>query len=105
MDYLEVEDKIRELLQGPTSMTNCEKLAALYSVMDHRDGNAGEYALRDYEDRQALKMVFMDDEFCRAVNGKNAEEVIEIIDQVMHTIKTTAPSTHDMIVRAIMNGV
>lgn len=104
MDYADVRHTIEELLDQPTTMSNCQKLAALYTVLDHREGvvgNAGEKALDEYRAREAVKTVFTDDGFCAAIEGLSTAEVMEVIDAEMKIMQTTAPSTYDMVIAAL----
>ena len=103
MDYQDVRDTIEKLLKAPTNMQNCEKLAALYTVLDHQEvGNRGEYAYDAKRGREAMKSMFTDFEFCQAVNGMSIDEVMTVIDEQMKIMQTTSPSTHEMIIRALM---
>ena len=82
----EINSEIIRLEQRDTTYANCERLAPLYIVRDH---------LREYthSDPQVLKLSEKD-EFLKAVNGKNADAVWNIVADMMQVIRSLHPKAY-----------
>ena len=89
----EIEKTIIELEQKDTTFSVMERLAPLYIVHDHLKGfNASPEA--------TLKMA-QSSEFAQAVNGKPPEKVMEIIDELMETIKMLHRGVYNQVISQI----
>lgn len=88
-----VEESILELERGDTCFSVCEKLASLYTVRDH---------LRGYQ-AAAPAAIDLDgsSDFLRAVNGKNPEAVLPIIDGLMDAVRVLHPGMYDSVMDKI----
>ena len=93
----EVENAIDELEHGETTMSNCSKLAVLYSVRDHLEPN---------EQPKAQKLEgysFGSSEFLTAVSQAPLEDVLNILDEHMEVIQLLYPKEYTAILTKIKN--
>lgn len=89
----ELDKTILELEMRDTTFANCSKLADLYICRDHITGQA---------QKQSVPLeTGGDSEFLQAINGKNSIAVWEIMDDLMDTIKVTAPRVYSSIMRRV----
>lgn len=87
-------DAIDELEMSPSTYQNAEKLATFYSLYDHL-----------YVRKQPMNLVettrevtidrYGDTEFYKVIEGKKAEDVWPIIDELMSTIKALQRKLYD----------
>lgn len=98
----ELIDGINELLDGKKSVQNCEKLAAIYTVLDHLypeeripQGYSG-------DDRGAESIPrYGESEFLGAISGKNPREMWLLMDELMETLAVINPRLYDGVMRKI----
>lgn len=89
----ELDKTILELEMRDTTFANCSKLADLYVVRDH---------ITPQEQKQPLPLdVSGDSEFLQAVNGKDSRAVWLIMDDLMDTIRVTAPRVYASVMRRV----
>lgn len=89
----EVEKDIIALKRMDTSFAACERLAWLVLVRDELK-----------RDKKAMKTpldVTGESEFLQAVDGKDSTAVWAIMDDLMDTIKATAPKVYDSVMAKI----
>lgn len=104
----ELIDAINELEEGKHSIQNCEKLAAIYTVLDHLypEEPKQEYTLdRGYSGESEEKAEIISDygntEFLSAISGRNAESVWLLMDELMTTLMVVNPRLYDSVMRKI----
>lgn len=89
----ELDRTILELEMRDTTFANCAKLADLYVVRDHITGQ---------QTAQPTPLsVDPSSEFLQAVDGKDSVAVFSIMDDLMDTIRATAPRAYDSVMRRI----
>lgn len=89
----EVEKDILELEARDTSFVNCQRLSVLYTVRNN---------LRSYQAKAPLALdVSGESEFLRAVNGKNADKMWKILDELMEVLQVMNPRLYDGVMRKI----
>lgn len=89
----ELDKEILMLEKKDTTYANCERLAWLYIVRDHVTGQ---------QQAQPTPLdISGDSEFLQAVDGKDSVSVWAIMDDLMDTIKVTAPKVYDRILRRV----
>ena len=109
LDKNEIEQAIAELESGPTTFSNCSKLATLYTV--HEKAFGGEsvkpepiaYSLAAAPMVQETVRAQGQSEFMQAVSGKNLQAVWEIIDMMMDNINVVNPKVYQSTIRKIRN--
>ncbi len=79
----EVEATILELEGKDTSFAVCEKLAWLYIIRNELRGTPALIQCRD-----------SNSDFARAVKGKDAKEVWDILSELMETLKVMNPRAY-----------
>jgi len=101
--YTEAElvDAINQLTASSNhSIQNCEKLAAVYTVLDHISPQSPPLSQTGYsfEDRGGIEIStigrYGDSRFLKAVEGKDAREVFKIIDEMVEAIAVFNPKLH-----------
>lgn len=76
-----------------TTYANCERLAWLYIVRDH---------ITRQQAAQPTPLSFdPSSEFLQAVDGKDSVAVFSIIDDLMDTIRVTAPRAYESVLRKL----
>lgn len=79
-------------------MVNCEKLAAIYTVMDHLNPTGYSY---DSEKVKPTVGYYGESEFMRAVQGKDEAEIWQLIDELMETLSVVNPRLYDSVMRRL----
>lgn len=88
-----INREILDLEQRDTTFATCERLAWLYIVRDHLTGQ---------EQKQAVPLSTEgDSEFLQAVDGKDSVAVWQIMDDLMDTVRVTAPRAYASVLRRI----
>lgn len=99
----ELQGAIDELETAPSSYDGCAVLAALYALKDRYYGNdgafSGSYSGASFgsEVRSEKPQTIHssgDSEFLRAVEGKNWEEVLPVIDELLMAVKVYQPKLY-----------
>lgn len=89
----ELDKEILMLEKKDTTYANCERLAWLYIVRDHITGQ---------QTAQPMPLsVDPSSEFLQAVDGKDSVAVFSIMDDLMDTIRATAPRAYDHVMRRV----
>ena len=89
----ELDKTILELEMRDTTFANCAKLADLYIVRDH---------ITAQEHKQPVPLSTVgDSDFLKAINGKDSLAVWSIMDELMDTVRVTAPRVYGSIMRKI----
>lgn len=90
----ELIDSIDELEHAPKTYQNMQKLATFYSIYDHLYGYS--YSAPPQESvKQTIVDDFGDSEFLQSVKDKNADQIFEIIDELMETIRMLQPRLYE----------
>ena len=95
----ELLNGIYEISQGKHTVQNCEKLAAIYTVMDHLYPEIEKGYSMDSEPK--LQIGYGRSEFMQAVQGKNPDAVWQVIDELMDTIQLLNPKLYESVMRKI----
>ncbi len=100
--HAELVDAIDEIAQGKHSIQNCERLAAIYTVLDHLYPKE---EVRYYSDSgtEADPTVgnYGSSEFLVKVSGRNAEDMWLLMDELMTTLAVINPRLYDGVMRKI----
>lgn len=98
----ELIDAINELQSGKHSIQNCERLAAVYTVLDHAYPSVGAEPQRDesvhgYSGDLAVDLVgsYGDSEFLAAVSGKKQTEVWMVLDELADALMVLNPRLYN----------
>lgn len=98
----ELMDAINEIAEGRHSIQNCEKLAAIYTVLDHL---YPDQELRYYSDNgtkaETIVSYYGKSEFLNAISGKDAEEMWLLMDELMNTLSIINPRLYNGVMRKI----
>lgn len=89
----ELDKTILELEMRDTTFANCAKLADLYVVRDHITGQQAA--------QPTPLTVDPSSEFLQAVDGKDSVAVFSIMDDLMDTIRATAPRAYESVMRRV----
>lgn len=89
----ELDKEILMLEKKDTTYANCERLAWLYIVRDHITGQQTVQPTQLSVDPSS--------EFLQAVDGKDSVAVFSIIDDLMDTIRVTAPRAYESVLRKL----
>lgn len=90
MDINEICSAIEALEHGSTTYDACSKLAALYTVRDHMAG-----------DGIAKTAVSGDSDFLRSAAGKDSQTVMEIMDDLMATLRVSMPKAYSSVMERV----
>lgn len=91
-----IEDCERNL----NSLQGCEKLSALYNVYDHLYGAPAMYENVHVTTETVVK-TDKDNEFFKAVDGKEAGQIWNIINELMESVKLIQPRLYDATIQKI----
>lgn len=86
--FTEVEllDAINELIDAKHSVQNCEKLAAVFTVLDHLYPNE-----RDNSVNETLVGKYGNTEFLKEISGKPARDVWILMDELIDALAVLNP--------------
>lgn len=101
----EVEWAISELEGAESSVTNYLKLAALYTVREEMTGIETRESMEGYSkatgpDTMPIER-YGDSEFLKAIAGKDIYDVVQVIDELMETLKTVNERAYASVMRKI----
>lgn len=90
---------ISECEKKVNNYEGCQKLATLYTIYDHI------YGKPDYSPLETVKEVTIanhgDSEFLQLIEGKDAEYIWQLIDELLETVKATQPRLYDSVIRRL----
>lgn len=86
--------------RNPNANT-CLKLAALYTIKDKMYPNDVQRSEKPTYSYAADPGADQSTEFMQAVIGMNADEFLEIMDELMSTLKTLVPRLYDGVMRKL----
>lgn len=89
----ELMDAINQLEDGKHSIQNCEKLAAIYTVLDHLYGPVQDegYSYDNKVDAEAVIGDYGDSHFLQIVAGKPTVEVWRLVDELVEALYVLNP--------------
>lgn len=100
------EDELQEAIaecqgvRNPNANT-CIKLASYYTIQDHMD-RAEEEPVYSYAPApDAVDLSFSDSEFAQQANGKPAEDMWRLMDELMTTLQVINPHLYAGVMRKI----
>lgn len=88
-----LDKTILELEQRDTTYATCERLAWLYIVRDHITGQPVA--------QPTPLAVNPSSEFLQAVSGKDSTAVFAVMDDLMDTLRVTAPRAYSGVIRRL----
>lgn len=99
----ELLNAISECESANENFQNCQKLATLYILYDHL------YSEPKSPEVERIQMEIIetdrDSEFMQLINGKKIEPVLDLIDELMETIKILQPRLYDSALRKVKDLV
>ena len=90
----EILDAIDDLEEAPATYQNAEKLATFYSLYDHLFVTK-EPMNRIESIREVIIGKYGDSEFMRTIEGKKAEVVWSVMDELLQTIQMLQPRLYN----------
>lgn len=90
----EILDAIDDLEEAPATYQNAEKLATFYSLYDHLFVTK-EPINRIESIREVIIGKYGDSEFMRTIEGKKAEVVWSVMDELLQTIQMLQPRLYN----------
>lgn len=104
IDERTILEAIKECESEPLTMAKISKLADFYTVYNHNFGSEQNMSsFSDNSENKTEKTVKMTggSEFSKLINGKNADKVLEIVDELMEVLKNLQPRLYDGVLRRI----
>ena len=72
----ELDDAVNELLDGKHSIQNCEKLAAIYTMLDHLYGEEKPMIQASHDNETESEVGYYgSSDFLKTIAGKSAKDV------------------------------
>lgn len=93
IDAAVIRQEVAELEAGPTDYRTCERLAWLYTVLDHIPHGTGA------GDRGAV--VDGASEFLRAARAADYDELLSILDKHMMALATVSPREYEAVMQMV----
>lgn len=87
----ELMDAIDEFDRGKHTIQNCEKLAAIYTVLDHLNEPVYDMGYSGDSKSEAEIEVYGDSEFLKMVARKPPEKVWQLIDELVEALGVLNP--------------
>lgn len=97
----ELLDAIRECEAEPITPNKVSKLADFYTIYDHLFGMPYEAAYSYANQIEKTISVTGDSDFMKAVNGKDAEKVMAVVDELLEAVKVLQPRMYDGVLRRL----
>lgn len=89
----ELEQAIRECEQAKVSYQTCEKLATFYTVYDHLYNEAVQEV--------AVPRETIPSKVMELANGKSADDVWKLVDELVDAVQVLNPKLYDNFVRKL----
>jgi uncharacterized protein YwqG len=101
----DLESAIAECQGNPTPNANtCAQLASFYIIKDHMYGKREEVEPMQYsmanEPTESVEYKG-ESEFAEAIRGKNTDEVLSIMDELMETLQVLHPKLYAGVMRRL----
>lgn len=94
----ELVDAINEIEAGKHSIQNCERLAAIYTVLDHLYDEPKVDFGYSYDNKVEVETTignYGNSEFLRTISGKPAQDVWRLINELVEAISVFNPRLMD----------
>ena len=93
---------IKDLEKAPQTFQDIQKLATFYSIYDHLYGYsfATEQPVKEPV-KQTIIEYYGDSEFLTSVEGKDAELVFEVLDELMDAVKVLQPRLYNATIQRL----
>lgn len=112
LEIKDIDNAIAEIKAKNPNMQECIRLSHLYTLRDHMLKEEGYYQDTQpmmYSSASAPMQTFQpapisvdpSSEFLQAVDGKDPVDVFNIIDDLMDTIRVTAPRAYNHVMRRV----
>lgn len=90
---VELMDAINELEGGKHSMQNCERLAAIYTVLDHlyADEKPAVQAVAPEREVETVIGSYGNSQFLQSIAGRPAREVWKLVNELVEAISVLNP--------------
>lgn len=91
--YEELVDAINQLEGGKHTIQNCEKLASIYTVLDHLYGvptRVMGYSNDNKVEDDRIKR-YGDSRFLSGIEGKNPKDVLLVVDELTEALSVLEP--------------
>lgn len=95
----ELIDAIEDLEAAPTTFQNIQKLATFYSIYDHLYGYSNAAPVEPV--RQTIIDYYGDSEFLQEIEGKNADDVFPVLDELLETVKALQPRLYNATIQRL----
>lgn len=100
----ELLDGIYEISKEKHTIQNCEKLAAIYTVLNNlypnKEIEAG-YSRENAQQAETLIGNYGNTEFLKAIRGKDQYQIWQLMDELMSTISVINPRLYESVLRKI----
>lgn len=91
--------------RNPTANT-CLKLAAFYTIRKELFGEESEHSMYSYApppESVETVGIYGDSEFLEAVEGKPTRGVMQIMDELVESMRVLQPRIYDSVMRKVLN--
>lgn len=85
----ELVDAREELLNGKSTIQNCEKLAAVCTVLDHCYGENNSDFVMKYSGDNVKH--YGESQFLRKIEGMNPDDLFPLLDELVTTVQIVNP--------------
>lgn len=96
----ELEEAIEECEDAPVSFDNAHKLATLYNLYDRMYSEQQPMVRTEVFEEEVIGD-YGDTELYRIVNGKRAEDVWQVMNELMETLMIVNPRLYDGVIRRL----
>lgn len=93
----EILDAIRECEESVSSYRDCQRLATFYAIYDHMFPPERQSKIKT----ETVIEDYGKSDFLLSVDGKNAEKVWKVIDELMFTLQAVNPKLYDDVMQKI----
>lgn len=97
----ELTDAIRECETEPITPNKVSKLADFYIIYEHLFGQPYEADYSYANQIEKTISVTGDSDFMKAVNGKDTEKVMAVVDELLEAVKVLQPRMYDGVLRRL----
>ena len=90
----ELEDAVNELMSGKHSIQNCEKLAAVYIVLDHLYGEQKPVFDLGYSNDNKIESevgLYGNSDFLKTIAGKSSKDAWLLMDELIEALSVLNP--------------
>lgn len=93
----ELDTAIREFEEAPTNYENCKKLATFYTIFDHLYSKPKEVE----KTQEDVIRFYGDTEFYQLIGNRRAEEIWQIMGELMDALQVVNPKLYKSVIRKI----